>query len=152
MLLYRTPESLNQRFNNQKNNAGQFLIENWLQFHGHQLDSRFSLKAYKLMNHLLKSTNIFDQHSFVDLFKNAKTNFYLISVDTDYFFTASEIKIAHGQLAGIGVKTNYYEVKSIHGHDAFLMEFEQIQTFLKPVFTKKVQSKTTIYKLNKQIA
>jgi predicted RNA binding protein with dsRBD fold (UPF0201 family) len=43
-------------------------------------------------------------------------------------------------------------VKSIHGHDAFLMEFEQIQTFLKPVFTKKVQSKTTIYKLNKQIA
>jgi len=134
MLLYRTPESLNQRFRNRKHNENQFLIENWLQFHGHKLDSRFSIKAYKLMNHLLKTTNIFENHIFESLFQNTLTNFHLISVDSDYFFTANEIKNVHLQLQDFGLKSNYYEVQSIHGHDAFLMEFEQIQTFLKNLF------------------
>lgn len=138
MLLYRTPESLNQRFINRKHNDNQFLIENWLHFHGNKLENRFSIKAYKLMNHLLKTTNIFENKSVEKLFYLATTNFHLISVDTDYFFTANEIKNTHQQLLNFGSKSTYYEVQSIHGHDAFLIEFEQIQAFLKPVFTKKV--------------
>jgi homoserine O-acetyltransferase len=134
MLLYRTPESLNQRFKNRKHNDNQFLIENWLQFHGNKLESRFSLKAYKIMNHLLKTTNVIKNQSVEALFSKTKTHFHLISVDSDYFFTANEIKQAHEKLIHQGTNSTYYEIKSIHGHDAFLIEFEQIQAFLKKLF------------------
>jgi hypothetical protein len=61
MLLYRTPESLQEKFHNQlQNPEGLFQVESWLLHHGEKLQNRFQLSAYKLMNHLLKTTDIFN--------------------------------------------------------------------------------------------
>jgi homoserine O-acetyltransferase len=55
MLCYRTPQSLNDRFQNKYNQEKRLLeSEDWLVYHGNSLNERFSLKSYKLMNHLLK--------------------------------------------------------------------------------------------------
>ncbi len=54
MLLYRTPASLQEKFKNQKK-ENQYLIENWLEYHGTILKNRFHYEAYLLMNHLLKT-------------------------------------------------------------------------------------------------
>ena len=32
------------------------------------------------------------------------------------------------------IENQYYEIQSIDGHDAFLIEHEQITKFLKPIF------------------
>ena len=59
MLLYRTPQSINQRFKRvQDDKLAVFQIENWLLNHGIKLKNRFRLSAYKLMNHLLKTNDI----------------------------------------------------------------------------------------------
>ena len=54
MLTYRTPHSLDFRFSrslNQELNI--YNVESWLLHHGLKLATRFDLKAYTMMNHLL---------------------------------------------------------------------------------------------------
>jgi homoserine O-acetyltransferase len=136
MLLYRTPESINQRFQRQKQtDTSVYQIENWLLNHGVKLKNRFRLAAYKLMNHLLKTNDITrGRDSFETLLKNSSTTFYIVTVDSDYFFTADESWKTYQQLQQIGQDVFYHEIRSIHGHDAFLIEFEQLSQILNPIF------------------
>jgi homoserine O-acetyltransferase/O-succinyltransferase len=136
-LLYRTPQSINQRFNRKTNKNKSFEIENWLTYHGVALKNRFTLSAYKLMNHLLKTNDIGrNRHDFWVLVNSIKSNIHFVSVDTDLFFTKEENLNSYNALRKIKQNVFYHEIKSIHGHDAFLIEFEQLSQLLKPIFNK----------------
>lgn len=135
MLLYRTPQSLQQKFNRKLQNENLYQVESWLLHHGKKLKERFQLKAYKLMNHLLKTTNVFQEYkSKEELYTKIKAKIYLVSINTDYFFTAKEIKEAYSELIHNNIKATYNEINSIHGHDAFLIEYKQLNEILKPIF------------------
>ena len=137
MLLYRTPESFQEKFHSKfQNENGMFQVESWLVHHGEKLQNRFQLSAYKLMNHLLKTTNCFNQSNPSEVFQSIASNIHLVSVDSDYFFTANEIKMAFQEIKKQKNNVLYHEIKSIHGHDAFLIEYEQLNAFLKPIFNK----------------
>ena len=129
MLCYRTPESLNVRFKGEKIEYNSILkSHDWLNFHGKSLTERFSLKAYRLMNHLLMTINS-DENSL----KNIEAEIHLISVDSDLFFPAFEMKKCFENLIKTKENTFYHEIKSIHGHDAFLMEYEQLNEILNKI-------------------
>lgn len=129
MLCYRTPQSLNERFQNKFNQEKQQLeSENWLNYHGKSLAERFSLKSYQLMNHLLMNINADDK----DLSK-IQARMHMISVDTDLFFPASEIRMCFEKLKREKEDVFYHEIKSIHGHDAFLMEYQQLNYIIKNI-------------------
>jgi len=129
MLCYRTPESLNNRFQNKFNQEKQRLeSEDWLIYHGNALNDRFSLKSYKLMNHLLMNINADE----VQLEK-IEAQIHFIAVDTDLFFPATEIRMCFEELKKNKDNVFYHEIKSIHGHDAFLMEYEQLNTIIKNI-------------------
>ncbi|MEC4004677.1 alpha/beta fold hydrolase [Flavobacterium sp. SUN052] len=138
MLLYRTPQSINQRFNRGKQqNLSIFQIENWLINHGFKLKNRFQVAAYKLMNHLLKTNDITrDRKDFLLVAIEIKAAIHIVSVDTDYFFIADENRETYSQLRKVKGNVFYNEIKSIHGHDAFLIEFEQLSKILEPIFNK----------------
>ena len=70
----------------------------------------------------------------------------MVSVDSDLFFTAEEN--LHTFIALFKVKKNiaYSEIKSMHGHDAFLIEFEQLATIIEPIFKTNSVLKTQHYK------
>ena len=134
MLLYRTPKSINNRFQREKFN-NKFQIENWLQNHGIKLKNRFTLSAYKLMNHLLKTNDITrNRNNFLTIVKEIKSNIHLIAVDSDYFFIADENRETYQQLKTITDTVFYHEINSVHGHDAFLIEFDQLSQILSPIF------------------
>ena len=134
MLLYRTPKSINNRFQREKFN-NKFQIENWLQNHGIKLKNRFTLSAYKLMNHLLKTIDITrNRNNFLTIGKEIKSNIHLIAVDSDYFFIADENRETYQQLKTIIDTVFYHEINSVHGHDAFLIEFDQLSQILSPIF------------------
>ena len=141
MLLYRTPQSINQRFNRRKQDKlNIFQIENWLINHGFKLKNRFRLSAYKLMNHLLKTNDITrNRKDFLSVAKEIQAAIHIVSVDTDYFFTADENRETYKQLKTVKENVFYSEINSIHGHDAFLMEFEQLNKILAPIFNKQKQ-------------
>ncbi|WP_333599816.1 alpha/beta fold hydrolase [Flavobacterium sp.] len=141
MLLYRTPQSINQRFQRNKlNNLSIFQIENWLINHGFKLKNRFRLSAYKLMNHLLKTNDITrNRKDFLALAHDIQATIHVIAVDTDYFFIPDENRETHQQLQSVKENAFYHEINSIHGHDAFLIEFEQLAQILAPIFNKQKQ-------------
>lgn len=135
MLLYRTPESLQEKFNTQlQNSEGLFQVESWLLHHGVKLQNRFQLSAYRLMNHLLKTTDIFKNKVQSEVIKSITSSIYLISVDSDCFFTASDIKTTFQEIKNYKKNAFYHEIKSIHGHDAFLIEYKQLNEILKSIF------------------
>lgn len=125
MLLYRTPQSLRERFNG---NAG--AVESWLTGHGKKLEERFTLPAYKLMNHLLKTISV-DEASLVRI----KTTIHLVAVNTDLLFVPDETRKTFALLKTAGAKVFYNEIQSVHGHDAFLIEASQLSQILEPVFS-----------------
>ncbi len=141
MLLYRTPQSINQRFQRRKfDNSSFYQIENWLINHGFKLKNRFRLSAYKLMNHLLKTNDITrDRKDFLAIAEELTTNIHIVAVDTDYFFIPEENRETYELLRITKENVFYHEIKSIHGHDAFLIEFEQLAQILEPIFNKQKQ-------------
>lgn len=129
MLCYRTPQSLNDRFQNKFSQEKQQLeSEDWLNYHGKSLAERFSLKSYQLMNHLLMNIDANDKG-----LSKIKARMHMISVDTDLFFPASEIRMCFNKLKTEKNDVFYHEIKSIHGHDAFLMEYEQLNYIIKNI-------------------
>ncbi|GLU42596.1 bifunctional aspartate kinase/homoserine dehydrogenase I [Allomuricauda sp. NBRC 101325] len=136
MLCYRTPESFKERFKRSTNEELKvFNVESWLMHHGKKLQERFQLSAYKLMNQLLKSIDITrnGDEAFKAL-QESEMKIHIIGVNSDLFFTAEENKETFKRLAQANANVTYGEVQSLHGHDAFLMEFEQLEKLLQPVF------------------
>ena len=139
MLLYRTPQSINQRFKRAQSNQV-FHIENWLTNHGEKLKNRFQLQSYKLMNHLLKTNDISrGRKDFLSVANEIQSTIHIVSVDSDYFFIANENQETYHQLKSVKQNLFYKEIKSIHGHDAFLIEFNQLNEILEPIFNKQKQ-------------
>ena len=134
MTFYRTPRSLNERFKRTINNErGIFNVESWLDHHGIKLDQRFSLDSYKFLNKLLRSSDITrDGVSFERKLQNVKSKIDIISVDSDIFFLPDEDFETTSILKSNKVPVKNHIIKSIHGHDAFLIETNQISD----IFTK----------------
>lgn len=136
MLCYRTPESFKERFQRSKNEDLEiFNVESWLLHHGKKLQERFQLSAYKLMNQLLKTIDVTKGRSNdFNVLDNIKANIHIIGVDSDLFFTAEENRETHKQLALTKPNVTYNEIHSVHGHDAFLMEYEQLEKIIEGIF------------------
>ena len=136
MLCYRTPESFKERFHRSKNDDLEiFNVESWLLHHGKKLQERFQLSAYKLMNQLLKSIDVTKGRSRnFNVLENIEAKIHIVGVDSDLFFTAEENRETHKQLALTHPNVTYNEIHSVHGHDAFLMEYEQLEKIIEGIF------------------
>ena len=146
MLCYRTPASFADRFKRSTNENEQiFNVESWLLHHGKKLQERFQLSAYKLMNQILKTIDV--SRSGDAAFKaleDSDTNIHIIGVDSDLFFTAKENKDTFKQLAQAKVNVTYGEVQSLHGHDAFLIEYDQVEKLLRSIFQGDVPASVVL--------
>ena len=136
MLCYRTPESLKNRFQRSQNTEyNLFNIETWLLHHGDKLQKRFQLSAYKFMNQLLKTIDITtNRGTATDVLQTIEADIHIIGIDSDMFFVSEEntatLKLLHPNLSNV----YYNEITSIHGHDAFLIEYEQLNSIIDKIF------------------
>ena len=136
MLCYRTPESFSSKFQRTTNeDLAIFNIESWLAHHGNKLQKRFQLSAYKMMNQLLKTIDITrGRDSFATVAATIEANIHIIGIDSDLFFTANENRGTYEELKKYKENVSYQEIVSIHGHDAFLIEYKQLHNLLATIF------------------
>ena len=136
MLTYRTPASFSERFGRTINTEKKlFNVESWLVHHGYKLEDRFLLQAYKAMNHLLATVDITRKgDSLEKIINTISSNIHVIAVDSDLFFTAEEDQKTLKRGKKIKENIFYHEIKSIHGHDAFLIENKTVSQILSRIF------------------
>ncbi|PQB03639.1 alpha/beta fold hydrolase [Aureitalea marina] len=142
MTFYRSPESFKEKFG-RKWDADRklFDIESWLLHHGQKLQRRFGLQAYTLMNHLLMTADITAAgRELEDLVGPISGAIHLIGVDSDGFYLDQEIRQTFERLSSVKQQISYHQIESIHGHDAFLIEYQQLDRILQPVFNPIVQN------------
>ena len=146
MTFYRTPQSFKQKFNRSLNEAKHiFNVESWLLHHGETLQKRFQLQAYKLMNHLLVTSDFKTEEAFLSMASKIEGNIYLVGIDSDGFYLNEEIKETYSALKPLKDNVHFAEINSIHGHDAFLIEYEQLTGILNPIFNSELVTKTKNY-------
>lgn len=143
MMCYRTPASFSQRFQRQKEGSqALFQVESWLNYHGDSLNKRFTLSSYLLMNQLLKTVNsgICDKPQRLS---QISAHIHLVAIDSDLFYPAADTQqlyqflkqhLSPGQV-------NYHEIKSLHGHDAFLIEHQQTAHIMNLILNQKQRPK-----------
>ena len=138
MLCYRSPLSFQKKFDRSKD-SHIFNVESWLLHHGKKLQERFQLKSYKLMNHLLSKIDITrgGKLKFENIISKVKGNIYIVSVDSDLFFTDYQNRETFYKACVIKDNMFFKTIKSDHGHDAFLIEFDQLRELLSEIFIRK---------------
>lgn len=136
MLCYRSPESFKEKFQRTVNpNLSIFNIESWLAHHGEKLQKRYQLSSYKLMNQLLKTIDITrNTADFETLLSKTNAAIHIIGINSDLFFTPKENRETYQELKKIKDNVYYSEIDSVHGHDAFLIEYKQLDHLLADIF------------------
>ena len=136
MLCYRTPDSFSSKFQRTTNEELDiYNVESWLAHHGNKLQKRFQLSAYKMMNQLLKTIDITrGRDSFGATASTIEADIHIIGIDSDLFFTAKENRTTYQELKKYKENVTYQEIISIHGHDAFLIEYKQLHNLLANIF------------------
>ena len=153
MTFYRTPQSLSKKFNRTKEEVKPcYKVEGWLQYHGDKLEERFQLASYKLMNHLLTTIDISKgSENYLEEAKKIEGNIHIVTVNSDWFFLADENWDTYVNLSLVKNNVSIHEIRSIHGHDAFLIEAAQLARFLNPVFGSINKEAETRAKLETEI-
>jgi len=141
MLFYRTPESYQSKFERTKvEKGGAYNVDTYLDYQGEKLNDRFALKAYRAMNYIMATIDIAYRSTLAEAIANIEAEVHIVGVSSDLLFTAKEAKSAYKNLQKAKKKVFYHEIDSIHGHDAFLIENNQLEDILEQVFKENKQT------------
>lgn len=135
MLTYRTPESIIARFGRRKVDGSNdcYASIDWLDYHGRALEERFLLSAYRVMTFLTRTIQVAES---VEELRAITAEIHIVSVDSDLLFPHFRAKKTVLRLRAQGQSATFHTIHSIHGHDAFLMEYTQLSRIIAPYFSE----------------
>ena len=90
--------------------------------------------------YIVKAINTFNlgrgYDSLYEAILRIKADVTLISFKSDYLFFPQEMEHIHRMMERNGQNSQYYEIDSDYGHDAFLVELEKFETIIKEKLEK----------------
>ncbi|WP_372999370.1 homoserine O-acetyltransferase [Sulfurimonas sp.] len=112
---------------------GKFQVESYLEYNGYNFTKWFDPLAYL---YITKAINIFDLSrdfdSLAEALKKITAKLHLISFRDDMLFKNIEMKKIADTLSEIGNENyNYIDIDSDYGHDAFLVELDKFEDYVK---------------------
>lgn len=137
MLFYRTANSINEKFIQHPKGIDAC---DWLDYHGNVLKERFSFSAYKSMTLLLNSVNLSKGNDLENSFQKIQAKVALVAIDSDLLFPIDSCKKTYHSLLNAGVQSSFHTIKSEHGHDAFLIEYQQMEQILQKHINYQAQT------------
>lgn len=133
MVTYRTEALFQERFarklqhgQNVTDEDALFEVESYIQYQGEKLTKRFDANSYL---RLLKSMDTHDigrgRGGIVKALKRIRAEAFVVGIREDVLFPVTLQRDMHEQLTRLGLRSEWVEISSIYGHDAFLVDFDQ---------------------------
>ncbi len=140
MITYRSASSFERRFGREpQQDKPCFQIESYLNYQGKKLVERFDAVTYIRLTQAMDSHDVSrGRGSFEKVLDRIKIPVLVVGISSDALYPVEEQK----ELASLLGNARYVELSSDNGHDAFLIEFEAIQSLVKknfPELTQKYQ-------------
>jgi homoserine O-acetyltransferase len=107
--------------------GGRFDISGYLDHQGEKFNSRFDANSYLAITRMM---DLFDpargHASPSDVWGRIQAELTLVGISSDWLFTAADVADLAAEIRQAGVRCEYREIVSEHGHDAFLAEPQQL--------------------------
>lgn len=125
MLSYRSRASFEDRFGRSRQDGadGLYSVESYLRYQGEKLVDRFDANCYI---HLTKQMDTHDvakgRGSYEEVLGSVEKPALVVGIDSDVLYPVEEQE----ELARLMPNARLDIISSVHGHDAFLIEFDQL--------------------------
>jgi homoserine O-acetyltransferase len=153
MLSYRSPSSLEEKFGRDwfkppgstLGERGMYNIESWLRHQGRKSVKRFDPYTYILFT---RAMDLFDvsenRDSVVTALESVQCRTIVVGISSDQLYPAADVHLGADILNHLGKPVEYAELRSPHGHDAFLLETDQLAAILRDVHLRKPRIVPTV--------
>ncbi len=147
MISYRSHSQFSQRFGRTRvwseptqelDFDNRFQVENYLHYQGQKLVQRFDARTYI---YLTKAMDFHDVSRGYGCLEEAlariKARVLVIGIDSDVLYYPCELRATTAQLRQLGKDARYAEIGSIYGHDAFLVEYPQLNRLVSEFLARR---------------
>lgn len=126
---YRHPSDFDDKFDRRlQDGMEQFEVESYLSYQGQKLAGRFDAVSYIRLTQAMDSHDVARERSdFSGVLQQLAIPVNIIGIDSDMLYPREECQ----ELARLLPYGQYNEIESRHGHDAFLIEFDQLNAIIK---------------------
>lgn len=119
----------------------EFKIESYLHYQGEQFVERFDANSYLYLSRAMDYFNLADSYgSLTDAFSKTQARFLVASYTTDWLFPTSQSQELVTAMINAGRHVSAIELESPYGHDAFLIEIEQLKRMIVPFLDQAYKS------------
>ncbi|MDX1636733.1 MAG: homoserine O-acetyltransferase [Balneolaceae bacterium] len=135
MISYRCQSDFENKFGRelQPGHDDLYQVESYLNYQGKKLVDRFDALTYVYLTRAMDTHDVArGRNSFAKILNSVDIPVLMIGIDSDLLYPVNEQQ----ELARLLANGHYKEISSDYGHDAFLIEFEQLNALIKPFLSR----------------
>lgn len=104
-----------------------FEVESYLDHHGDRLNRRFDANSYLLIGKAMDLHDVARGRGGLErAMSRIRANALVLGISSDILYPTYQQRQIHSLIAANGVACSYVEIDSPHGHDAFLINIDQV--------------------------
>lgn len=134
MTTYRSEADFDGRFGRTVEPDGRFSVASYLDYQGRKIVDRFDPDTYRVLVRVMDGHDVGRGRGGVrDAFRalaSAGAGLTGIGIEGDILYGPDQVRVLVDGAAAAGVDAAYREISSSKGHDAFLIEWDQLTGFL----------------------
>jgi homoserine O-acetyltransferase len=131
MITYRSAIEFDQRFGRgTSRDAGRFDADHYLRRQGDKLVARFDAASYVSLMQSMDLHDVGDLGAAAAATASRVEEVVGVGIDSDILYYPREVRAWVEAYQGAGANARYQEMASVYGHDAFLIEFEQVSRII----------------------
>jgi homoserine O-acetyltransferase len=132
MITYRSAAEFQARFGRLSSRSeGVFDVEHYLRRQGDKLVARFDAASYVALMRSMDLQDVGDLTTAARDTARQVERVIGVGIDSDILYPASEVRDWVAAYQAAGGQAEYREIASLYGHDAFLIEWDQVERILR---------------------
>ncbi len=135
MTTYRSEADFDHRFGRERQFDGRFSVISYLDHQGDKLVERFDGDTYRILAGAMDRHDIGDGRGGLSAALGSLalsgTRLTALGIEDDILYGPRQVKVLADTAAAAGVRSRYRELRSDKGHDAFLVEWDQLDAVIR---------------------